>query len=305
MIQGEKRIVVPKFKEILSDLGVPITINGTQVRCQATWRNGENKTSVWITDERYHDFGTGKGGSILDLICKISGIDSDEFSFLTEMREANPGLSLIKKLEFPKIYNESCLAKLSQDFSYWESRGISRNTQRLFEVGYASEHKMAGRTVFPIRKDDGKLIGFAGRVIKDNPKYPKWILIGLKRFFTYSQQNCLDEILKKERIIIVESIGDLLSLYESGVKNVMASFGLKIHKELLKLIIKNKLSVTLSFNNDERKQGNNAAISNKKNLSSYISEERIDILLPELNDWNVELNKNGSGHIREIFNIND
>jgi hypothetical protein len=303
MLKKNTQLVVPKFKEILTDLGIPLSFNGKEWRAQAIWRGGSNKTSVILSESGYYDFGTTEKGSIQQLICRITGIDYDEVGQLVEIKESHPEVSIKSRLDYPKIYNENCLSKLTLDYSYWESRGISVVTQKKFEVGVARENKMFGRTVFPIRKEDGKIIGFAGRSIKETPPYPKWILIGFKRFFTYSYQNCMEEILDKNHIILVESIGDLLSLYESGVRNVMASFGLKVHNGILKTIIKNNLHVSLSFNNDERLQGNKAADLSKKMLEKYINSDKINIVLPERNDWNVTLLQDGESKIRERFKL--
>jgi DNA primase len=299
MLKANQQYIVPNFKEILTDLGVPIFNRGGEWRAQAIWRGGSNKTSVIIDERSYYDFGTTEKGSMQQLICRITGIDIDEVDQLIELKETTPTISLNSRLNYPKIYNEECLSKLYPDYTYWEGRGISPYVQKVFEVGYAKEHKMAGRMVFPIRKDDGKIIGFAGRVVKDSPNYPKWILIGFKRFFTYSYPNCMEAIEQENRVIIVESIGDLLSLYQAGIKNVMASFGLKVHKSLLKLIMTHNLRVTLSFNNDERKQGNDAAEAAKQSLERFINPDKIQIILPERNDWNTTLLEDGDYAIKE------
>lgn len=303
MLKSNQQYIVPNFKEILTDLGVPIFNNGGEWRAQAIWRGGSNKSSVIINEHSYYDFGTSKRGSMQELICRITGVDLDEVEQLIELKEAAPTISLNSRLNYPKIYNEECLSKLYPDYTYWEGRGISPYVQKVFEVGYAKEHKMAGRMVFPIRKDDGKIIGFAGRVVKENPPYPNWILIGFKRFFTYSYQNCMEAIEQENRVIIVESIGDLLSLYQAGIKNVMASFGLKVHKSLLKLIITHNLRVTLSFNNDERKQGNNAAEAAKQSLEKFMNPDKVEIILPERNDWNATLLEDGDYVIKDKLTI--
>jgi DNA primase len=291
---------VGNFKEILADLGMPLSFNGKEWRGQAIWRNGSNKTSVIVDPSGYFDFGSRAKGSVQNLIAKICGVDEDEVGQIVELKAASPSVNVKRITDSPKIYGEECLSKLDTDYTYWENRGISMATQKIFEVGFARQNKMGGRTVFPIRRDDSKIIGFAGREAKESKgKYPKWILIGFKKFFTYSYQNCMDEIKKSNRIILVESIGDLLSLYESGVKNVMATFGLRVHKGLLKLIIINNLHVTISFNNDERMQGNEACVYTKSQLSKYINESKINIVTPVRNDWNDTLLKDGETAIRK------
>lgn len=53
-------------------LSLPVGPDG---RCPAAWRGGNNPTSISIGRDGWHDFGTGEGGSVIDLVAlvKFSG----------------------------------------------------------------------------------------------------------------------------------------------------------------------------------------------------------------------------------------
>ena len=45
---------------------------------------------------------------------------------------------------------------------------------------------------------------------------------------------CQEEIKKGKNVILVESIGDALSLIEIGIKNVLVLFGVSMSQEIIK-----------------------------------------------------------------------
>ncbi len=291
MLKSRQKVVVPNFKEILEDLGYKFSFNGgKELRTSAVYRNGKNSNSVIVSEDGFYDFGESRKGSIIDLVCLTTGIDYDEFPYLSELKERNPKVELTQYLNTPHYYSEDILKRLSPSYNYFESRGISKKTQKLFECGVASEGKMRNRIVFPIRDEKSRIIGFSGRILgehNNNTPYPKWLNIGLKRFFIYNLLLSAESAKTEGVIVVVESIGDLLSFYEVGIKNVFCTFGLKIHKALLQFILQNRLGVVVAFNNDERQQGNKAAEKAKESLEKYMNSENISINLPaNIEDWN-------------------
>ena len=62
------------------------------------------------------------------------------------------------------------------------------------------------------------------------------------------------KLLKSEkRVIIVESIGDMLALWDAGVKNVVVSFGLTLSSGLVNTFLRYDISnIIVSFNDDTK-----------------------------------------------------
>ena len=87
-------------------------------------------------------------------------------------------------------------------------------------------------------------------------------------------------------MIVVESIGDMLSLWDAGYKNVLVSFGLDLSFALINSIIKYDIDkIVLAFNNDENLAGNNASQKCYKKLLKFFDEEQVQVCLPTKNDF--------------------
>ena len=127
--------------------------------------------------------------------------------------------------------------KLLLYYNFYKKRAISETTQQKFQVGLAGVGKMYRRMVFPIYNEHTQLIGFSGRKVDDDNNYPKWKHIGKRNNWVYPALNKKTEVdeeikLKKE-VILVESIGDALALYEQGIKNVLVIFGLSVNNNII------------------------------------------------------------------------
>ena len=84
----------------------------------------------------------------------------------------------------------------------------------------------------------------------------------------------------------MESIGDMLALWESGIKNSIVTFGLSITskiKQILMLI--NPEKIYISFNNDENQAGNTAAQKAYDNLKRQFDLPQLEIKLPSKNEF--------------------
>ena len=89
-------------------------------------------------------------------------------------------------------------------------------------------------------------------------------------------------------VILVESIGDMLSLWEAGVKNTIVLFGVNLSKTILFYLIKLKIKkIIIALNNDgETKAGNKGAQKILDTLDYYFTKNNSKIALPTQNDFN-------------------
>lgn len=255
--------------------------NKTIGRCPACAANGQDKTGNHLAV-----FKDGKFGCVIDqsvehrnLILKLIGSGDNVIEIeASEYKQPIP--------EVEKIYPLSILDGLVKDHSHYLDKGISEKVLNELMGGKAFRGNMAGRYVFPIFTLDGRIHGFSGRALYENPQI-KWKHFGIKSNWVYPAYFVHDDIRRENSIILVESIGDLIALMSAGIRNVMVLFGVNLHKNLLSyLISRNPNKIIISTNNDvEHAVGQTAAEKIKNKLLNYFGEDKIQIKLPTKKDF--------------------
>jgi DNA primase len=107
--------------------------------------------------------------------------------------------------------------------------GLDRKV--LDEAGLLSTRggeRFSGRITFPISDRRGRMVGFGARALgDDHPKYlnsPETEIFN-KRGLLYGFPQVSEAIRKERAALIVEGYTDVLMLYQSGIKNVVATLG--------------------------------------------------------------------------------
>lgn len=182
----------------------------------------------------------------------------------------------------------------NKGLAYFKKRGLTKETISRFGLGYApesytalTEHlrkekvsdedmlklglvkqgknglydKFRNRVVFPIINTQGKVIGFGARVLDDSK--PKYLNsdesdIFMKKNNLFALNLSRKEISDQDRVIIVEGYMDVISLFQGGVQNVVASLGTALTDNQAKLISRYTKNVILSYDSDSA--GINAAL---------------------------------------------
>ncbi|MEN3038406.1 MAG: DNA primase [Candidatus Kryptonium sp.] len=101
--------------------------------------------------------------------------------------------------------------------------------------------RFRGRVIFPIFSITGRVIAFGGRRLKDDENIPKYINSPETKVYTkskvlYGLYQAKDAIRKKGHAILVEGYMDCISLFQSGIENVVASGGTALTEEQVRLI---------------------------------------------------------------------
>jgi 5S rRNA maturation endonuclease (ribonuclease M5) len=248
--------------QILEQLGFSIRSDGEFYRSRPIYRDSSNNNSLRVHKRtgRFTDFGADGASGPLSLLVKITlGLKSIEdaetwlgkSSFYipeTPARKAGEALGLVKS------YDDSVLDRLLPNFTFYLEKGISRNTLLEFECGMGMRGKMYNRLVFPIfNPTRDKIIGFAGRdLVNDSDTRPKWKLIGKKAPWVYPIHLNRSVLAEKKQVILVESVGDMLALWDYGIKQVLVCFAGLLSKATLTEIIKlNPKDIVIGVNNDE------------------------------------------------------
>jgi len=153
---------------------------------------------------------------------------------------------------------------------YLKYRGLERSTIEEFRIGYAPPRGRPGfahaarkvdlsrealgdaglvsprggerfvdRVTFPISDKRGRIVGFGARSLGDaKPKYlnsPETDLFN-KRSLLYGFPQVVEVMRKEKTAIVVEGYTDVLMLYQSGIKNAVATLGTALTEQHLKTL---------------------------------------------------------------------
>lgn len=193
-----------------------------------------------------------------------------------------------------RFFFKAMREQVTPAYTYMKERGISEETLNKFGIGYADESwdslykhmrslgisedklielgllskskgryydKFRGRVIFPILNTSGKVIGFGGRIIVEGePKYlnSQESSVFQKKYNLYGLNLTGSEVRKEDAIVLVEGYMDVVSLYQSGVRNVSASLGTALTENQARLLKRYTKNVILSYDADQA--GQNAAL---------------------------------------------
>ncbi len=139
-------------------------------------------------------------------------------------------------------------------------KGISLKNLKQSNLVVASQGKegwyawFRSRLIFPIFNAEGRICGFAGRVLDNSlPKYvnSSQSLIFDKGKILYGLNFSKEAIRKKEEMILVEGYVDVIALHQAGIKNVVASMGTSLTPSQARLIKRYSDRVLIAYDQDK------------------------------------------------------
>ncbi|WP_099158532.1 DNA primase [Virgibacillus ndiopensis] len=175
-----------------------------------------------------------------------------------------------------------------EGYNYFKERGISEESIDTFQLGFASKVKgftaeflekkgfhqqvlvksglltlhednsvsdrFSGRVIFPIRNHLGKTIAFGGRTITDQE--PKYLNSSESELFQkgkilYNFDLAKKYIRKSSEAVLFEGYMDVISAYQAGVKNVIATLGTALTESQAKLLRRYVDTVVLCYDSDK------------------------------------------------------
>lgn len=189
--------------------------------------------------------------------------EAARFFYKSFTEAKNPGYSYMKK----RGIEDPVLKKFGIGFAddewdslyrFFKEKGVEEKI--LLELGLISEKngryydKFRNRVIFPIINTAGKVIGFGGRAIGDaQPKYlnsPE-NKVFQKKNNLYALNICKQDIGRQNSAILVEGYMDVISLYQAGVHNAIASLGTALTENQARLIKRYTKNVILSYDADQ------------------------------------------------------
>tara|TARA_Y100001937_G_scaffold20453_1_gene28492 strand:+ start:6348 stop:7388 length:1041 start_codon:yes stop_codon:yes gene_type:complete len=288
-----------KIKQSLTELGYKLADRGAYWQTNAIFRNGDNNTAIQIYKDTgvWKDYVEGSKFSPFQRLIEVTLGTNDPNEVKKYLEEDNMGVLYTKrksseKIQMEEIYPEDCLSKLLPHYKFYNDKGIGNETLKRLKGGFATTGQLNKRFVFPIYNEFGQIHGFSGRDMTVSENRPKWKHIGRKTNWIYPlhvDKKIESFIAEKKEVILVESIGDLINLHESGFDNALVTFGLDISPKLLcALVAINPDRIILSLNNDSdqgENRGLNGCIKNYLKLVKYFDPNKIVICLPTANDF--------------------
>jgi len=285
-----------EIKDILGEIGYSnIMDNGKEYRMRPIYRDSGNSTSLKVDKKSGHfiDFSANIKGSLSDLVKLTLNLKTSKeaVKWVSQKGISTQTYSSQKpEIKHPKIYSLEYLDKLIPDHSYWVKRGVPLDVIELFRGGIANQGRMKGRYVFPIFNSSKSIVGFSGRDLLPSPTRPKWKHFGEKSKWKYPLHLNYQEIKQRKKVILVESIGDMLSLWNAGYKHSLITFGVDVSVELINVLLKidpDKIFICLNNDANSSQAGNIAAEKISTKLKKYFDSSQIKIKLPTKNDFGV------------------
>jgi DNA primase len=172
--------------------------------------------------------------------------------------------------------------------SYFRERGFTDEIIKRFNLGYAPDRwdgltkaateagyqldylektgltivqdnkvydRFRGRVIFPIHNLTGRVIAFGARILKADPKSPKYLNspeteIYHKSKSLYGISLAKKAIIALDTCFLVEGYTDVVSMHQAGIENVVASSGTALTVEQIRLIGRYTKNITVLYDGD-------------------------------------------------------
>ena len=174
------------------------------------------------------------------------------------------GLSYLKERDF----RESTIEKFQLGYALdkWEDysthaikHGYKQDVLSKTGLGIVKDTKILdrfrGRVIFPIHNLTGRVIGFGGRILSAEKSTAKYINSPESEIYNksralYGIYHGRNSIVKRDNCFLVEGYTDVISLYQAGIENVVASSGTSLTEDQIKLIKRFTPNITMLYDGD-------------------------------------------------------
>ena len=271
-------------------------------------RHLANKTGVVIATRRMSSRDK-ESASIREELKRVNQLAAEHFSKNLFSKAA----SLVRKYIEKREMKDSVVKEFRLGYSmdrwanlkdFFESGNISLELVEKAGLiiprnGGGFYDRFRGRLIFPIEDIGGNVIAFGGRIIGDGePKYlnsPE-SPIYIKGENLYGLNRTKNNIRRKDYAILVEGYFDLLSLWNSGISNVVATLGTAVTRNHVDLIRRYTKNLVVMFDPDEA--GRNAMERSLKLFLEGNLHARV-VILPESYDPDEYVRKFGREALEE------
>jgi DNA primase len=214
-------------------------------------------------------FGCGAKGNLLEFAALMDGVDpqnGEAFKGVALKLQKQFGISTQKpenkavEREHVQTRTEKNLSVivntpldfelkgLDQNHPYLLGRGFTPETIEHFGLGFSTRGMMKDRVAIPLHDDEGKLVGYAGRVVDDftiteeNPRYrfpgdrerEGTLFQFRKSLFLY---NGFRIVAPLDDLIVTESFTAVWWVWQNGMPNIVATMGADCSERQAELIL--------------------------------------------------------------------
>jgi DNA primase len=262
------------FEAVLRHYGVEVKRKGDQHHgyCPLPTHEGTRNSpsfSANLPKGIFNCFGCGAGGNAIDFAARMEGLDPgsgadvrkaaliliETFALAPPKREKKPKPQAAAKPEPPSVEDapreETTIVNAPLDFElkqldpehpYLDKRAFSRETIARFGLGFCSKGLLKDRIAIPLHNREGKLVGYAGRLVDDrlvSEESPKYLFPGKrtrngvlhefkKTHLLYNSDRLTSPV---NDLVIVEGFASVWWLTQMDVANVVALMGWAMSEE--------------------------------------------------------------------------
>ena len=278
------------FKEALRYLGEKVGVNVSGIQIKQKSNKFDKLYEAYKFSVKYFQNNLSSSfGKIAKSYLAGRGI-TDEI-----IKEFEIGLSLESRDDLTKL-----LMKKEYDLATLNRIGLSSDDHDIYN----------DRIMFPLYDVSGNVVGFSGRIYKDNGqnKYlnTKETDIFKKGEMLYHYHIAREECRQKKSVIVMEGFMDVIRASTIGIKNTVALMGTALTKEQIALIKRLSNNIILCLDGDG--PGVKAATSIGEELLGQGTEVKV-VMLPDNDDPDSFILKHGKdrfiGLIENAVNFSD
>ena len=203
------------------------------------------------------------------------------------LRESMYAVTDFAQSFFSKMLTESQEGK-NIGLAYFQERGFTAESIDRFHLGYSPDQwdaftkaaldagfqeeflvssgltiqkgekqfdRFKGRVMFPIHSMSGRVMGFGGRILKQDKQATKYVNspeseVYQKSKVLYGLYQAKQHIAKQSNCYLVEGYTDVIQMHQAGIQNVVSSSGTALTSDQVRLIRRLTDTITLLFDGD-------------------------------------------------------
>ena len=162
---------------------------------------------------------------------------------------------IIKKFQLGYCLNEKSTFTQEALKNGYKKEFLEKTGLSIFYDGAAGVDRFRGRVIFPVHTLTGKVVAFGGRILHKDEKSAKYVNSPESEIYNKSEELygmffAKNAIVKQNRCFLVEGYADVISMFQAGVENVVASSGTSLTLGQIQKIKRFTNNVTVIYDGD-------------------------------------------------------